>query len=124
MRAVVSDSYRWQTGWRLEDLAKQTANQKDRINALQEALEQVPLSSAGQPPLTAKLAGWVGGAGKEGGFSDKDAGYRLGEGGEEEEKEEEVTRAVWAAKVVAAEEDLNRIVSIECATRPGKYLQV
>lgn len=123
MRAVVSDSYRWQTGWRLEDLAKQAASQRDRLNALQEALEQVPPSSAGHPPLSAKLAEWVGGAGKEGGFSDKDAGYSPGER-EGEEKEGEETRAVWAARVLAAEEDLDRIVSVECASRPEKYLQV
>lgn len=62
--------------------------------------------------------------------SGKGRGVRGGEGGGEGEGEDGggggggLSRAVLFSKVFAEEEDLNRIVSVECASRPGAYIQV
>ncbi|CAM9624920.1 unnamed protein product [Ascophyllum nodosum] len=118
MRAVVGDYYHWQMGWRLEDLAKQTTNQMDRMSVLYEVLKQIPPS----PPAAASAASAAMAklAGNERSSRDNEAGV----GEEKVERTGDVTAAVWAAKVLAVDEDLNRIVAIECSTRPGKYVQV
>lgn len=108
MRAVVQDYYHWQIGWRLEDLSRQAANQRDRMKGLLESLKEFPARGGGSSsPLAAKVAGWMG-AGL-GGAADDD---------------ENLTPEIFLAKVLAEEEDLNRVVSVECATRPNTYVQV
>lgn len=103
-RAVVSDFQSWHVGWRLEDLAQQSADQRSRISALMDALEKVPPQADDGRTLK---AAW-GGTGAE----------RSGDLGRK------VYRGVVLAKVLAEEEDLNRLVSVQCDTRPGIYLQV
>ncbi|CAM9857129.1 unnamed protein product, partial [Laminaria digitata] len=66
MRAVISDSYNWQLGWRLEDLTRQATNQRARLVTMVKTLDQLPARPQGPAlPLAAKMAAWVGG-GKEG----------------------------------------------------------
>lgn len=117
MRAVVSDYYHWQLGWRLEDLAWQADNQKTRMTVLLEALEELPpLTQQDQAllPEGEKATGRV-------------RGDRRNRGGAAQNKDGErgsVSREILLARVLAGEEDLNRIVSVECITRPNKYVQV
>ncbi|CAM9479177.1 unnamed protein product [Ectocarpus sp. 12 AP-2014] len=69
MRAVVDDEEHWNLGWRLEDLAKQTLNQRARMAVLLETLKNTPVpdvkhSSVFSIPKAAKAAAaWVGGGG-------------------------------------------------------------
>lgn len=119
MRAVVQDNERWHIGWRLEDLARQVASQRSRMTVLLEALEQLPPAppQGTFAPVTGQLKGRVAGPGK----GDKAGGQRTKVEGEEKG---EVLPNVLLATVLAEEEDLNRVVSVECATRTRRYLQV
>ncbi|CAN0339544.1 unnamed protein product, partial [Ectocarpus sp. 12 AP-2014] len=65
MRAVVDDEEHWNLGWRLEDLAKQTLNQRARMAVLLQTLKSTPVpdakhSSLFSIPKAAKAAAaWV-----------------------------------------------------------------
>eukprot|EP00904_Undaria_pinnatifida_P000080 jgi/Undpi1/10072/HiC_scaffold_28.g12526.m1 len=128
MRAVISDSYNWHLGWRLEDLTRQAANQRARLMTMVDTLEQLPTRPHGPPlPLTAKMVAWVGG-GQEGAGDGRGEREGEGDGGGTVEGKGGggggVSQAVLLAKVLAQEEDLNRVVSVECAARPDLYVQV
>lgn len=125
MRAVVDNGLNWHLGWRLEDLAQQAAAQRARMAVLLETLQKVPphrqASTGGggfsiSQAAKAAAAAWKGGGGK--------AGVGGGEGSGEAGGEGEVSRAVLLSRLLADEEDMNRIVSIQCAARPGVYVQV
>lgn len=118
MRAVVRNPENWHLGWRLQDLAQQVAYQRDRIFTLLHIVDKVP-------PLTTPLMKRVGtgtmkGA-REGGLGRGDGG---GSGGAASVGGAEIPHEISLAKVFSAEEDLNRLVSVSCAARPGKFLQV
>ncbi|CAM9748486.1 unnamed protein product [Ectocarpus sp. 6 AP-2014] len=123
MRAVVDDEEYWNLGWRLEDLAKQTLNQRARMAVLLETLKNTPLPDLKHngvfsiPKAAKAAAAWVGGGG--GG-----AGEGAPRGAEGEEEGGGVSMAVSFSKVFAEEEDFNRVVAISCATRPNVYVQV
>lgn len=112
-RAVVQDSQTWHTGWRLEDLARQTANQRSRISALLEALDNIP------PYSRSTQRAIRGGRGEAqriaNGDTDIDDIGDLGGGN---------VQKISLAKVLAEEEDPDRLMTVQCLTRPGKYLQV
>lgn len=119
MRAVVQDNEQWHIGWRLEDLARQVASQRSRMTVLLEALERLPPPPPQGPfaPVTGQLKGPEAGPGN----GDKAGGQRTKVEGEEKG---EVLPNVLLLTVLAEEEDLNRVVSVECATRMRRYLQV
>lgn len=120
MRAVVENEQNWHLGWRLEDLARQASSQRARMMALLEPLHGIPPHRHGgggggngggafsiSRAAKAAAAAWAGGGGKGTAEAEGDA-----------------SRAVFLSRVLAEEEDLNRIVSVECAARPGVYVQV
>ncbi|CAM9646875.1 unnamed protein product [Pylaiella littoralis] len=121
MRAVTSNEHNWHLGWRLEDLARRAASQRTRMMILLETLHKLP-SDKGHGN------GGNGGGGGGGVLSLLGAGVggdekgHDGPGNSGERKRDQAV--VLLSKVLAEEEDLNRVVSVECAARRGMHVQV
>lgn len=99
-RAVLEDAKHWGLGCRIGDLERQVDGQRERLEALVETVARLPARAL--PDRGSVRGSEISSSGGGG----------------------EVVDALVMGKVLSVEQDMNELVTVMCAARPDKYLQV